>query len=63
MHVDLKIVLRGFVGSALLGYAGTALVMPWEVGKLLLQIQWIPRYGETWSVEETVVLEEEVRGN
>ena len=31
------------MASELLQYTGTALVMPWEVGKILLQIQWVPR--------------------
>jgi fusion and transport protein UGO1 len=24
-------------------YTNTAIVMPWEVGRLLLQVQWVPR--------------------
>jgi hypothetical protein len=37
------LLLRSLVASALLQYTSTALVMPLEVGKLLLQIQWIPK--------------------
>lgn len=32
-----------FIASALLAYAGTAVVMPFEVAKVLLQVQWIPK--------------------
>lgn len=41
--LDVPLLLRSLVASALLQYTSTALVMPLEVGKLLLQIQWIPR--------------------
>ncbi|KAI6153321.1 mitochondrial carrier domain-containing protein [Pisolithus tinctorius] len=34
---------RSIVVSALMHYSSTALAMPLEVGKLLLQIQWVPR--------------------
>ncbi|KDR84853.1 hypothetical protein GALMADRAFT_260563 [Galerina marginata CBS 339.88] len=34
---------KAFVASAVLQYTSTAIVMPWEVGKLLLQVQWVPR--------------------
>lgn len=29
--------------QAFLQYSSTAIAMPWEVGKLLLQVQWVPR--------------------
>ncbi|KAG8858724.1 hypothetical protein FRB96_004861 [Tulasnella sp. 330] len=32
-----------FVASMMLAYAGTAVVMPFEVAKTLLQVQWIPK--------------------
>lgn len=41
--VDLKVVLQGLFASALLQYATTALSIPWDVGKTLLQVQWVPR--------------------
>lgn len=41
--LDGQLLLRSLVASALLQYTSTALVMPLEVGKLLLQIQWIPK--------------------
>ena len=34
---------RAIVASATLHYTSTAIVMPWEVGKMLLQVQWVPR--------------------
>ncbi|KAI6045101.1 mitochondrial carrier domain-containing protein [Pisolithus marmoratus] len=34
---------RSIVVSALMHYSSTALAMPLEVGKLLLQVQWVPR--------------------
>lgn len=41
--LNVSLLLRSLVASALLQYTSTALVMPLEVGKLLLQIQWIPK--------------------
>ncbi|KAG6869141.1 hypothetical protein C0993_012239 [Termitomyces sp. T159_Od127] len=35
--------LKALVASAVLQYSSTAIAMPWEVGKLLLQVQWVPR--------------------
>ena len=35
--------LRAFFTSSLLTFASTALVMPFEVGKTLAQVQWVPR--------------------
>lgn len=35
--------LRSFMGSTLLGFSSAALVQPFEVGKTLLQVQWIPK--------------------
>lgn len=32
-----------FLASVTLGYAGMATVMPFEVAKTLLQVQWIPK--------------------
>lgn len=34
---------KAIVASAILQYTSTAIVMPWEVGKMLLQVQWVPR--------------------
>lgn len=41
--IDATLVLRSLVASALLQYASSAMAMPWEVGKMLLQVQWVPR--------------------
>lgn len=35
--------IRYWASASVLGYASTACVMPFEVGKILLQIQWIPK--------------------
>ncbi|KAI5480990.1 mitochondrial carrier protein [Pseudohyphozyma bogoriensis] len=60
--------LRAFVTSSLLSFTSTALVMPFEVGKTLAQVQWVPRDGlepvvypgnEDVVEEETVELEDE----
>lgn len=34
---------RGVLGSTLLGFGTAALVQPFEVGKTLLQVQWVPK--------------------
>ncbi|KAI0308024.1 mitochondrial carrier [Multifurca ochricompacta] len=41
--LDLGLLLKTLVASAILEYTTTAIAMPWEVGKCLLQVQWIPR--------------------
>ncbi|KAK4052153.1 hypothetical protein OIV83_002448 [Microbotryomycetes sp. JL201] len=59
--------LRAFVTSSLLRFSGTALVMPFEVGKTLAQVQWVPKEGLNpllWDYddelrEEAVELEDE----
>lgn len=48
--------LRAFVTSSLLSFTSTALVMPFEVGKTLAQVQWVPREG----VEPSLRLDENV---
>ena len=45
--------LKAFVTSSLLTFTSTALVMPFEVGKTLAQVQWVPREG----VEPTLRLD------
>ncbi|GAA5949336.1 hypothetical protein JCM21900_005610 [Sporobolomyces salmonicolor] len=37
--------LRAFVTSSLLSFTGVAMVQPFEVGKTLLQVQWVPKDG------------------
>ena len=46
-----KPLIRALISSAFLQYTTTAIAMPWEVGKVLLQIQWIPKNPEH-DVEE-----------
>ena len=47
---------KAVVASAILQYTSTAIVMPWEVGKMLLQVQWVPRdAGEPEPLNSEVV--------
>ena len=48
---------KALVASAVLQYTSTAIAMPWEVGKLLLQVQWVPR--DAGELENVPPLEEE----
>ncbi|KAK9897297.1 mitochondrial carrier [Cystobasidium minutum MCA 4210] len=55
--------IRYWASASLLGYASTACVMPFEVGKILLQIQWIPKadvqiLNEDSDDEDDVVIED-----
>jgi fusion and transport protein UGO1 len=61
--VSANIVLNGLLASALLQYATTAIAMPLEVGKLLLQIQYVPQEMDHWEAEPTLAeeVEQEVR--
>ena len=45
--LDVKALMVGLFTSALLQYATTAVAVPWEGGKTLLQVQWIPRDIDT----------------
>lgn len=42
-HLNLPQLFKAFVAAGVLQYTSTAIVTPWEVGKLLLQVQWVPR--------------------
>ncbi|KAI0961146.1 hypothetical protein AcV7_000326 [Taiwanofungus camphoratus] len=60
--VNVKLVIKGLLAQAFLQYTTTALVMPWDVGKMLLQVQWVPRdTGEVvhGAVLTTDIVEEE----
>jgi len=50
--------LRAFVTSSLLSFTGVALVQPFEVGKTLAQVQWVPRGEEAaelgWDAADNV---------
>ncbi|PFH50759.1 hypothetical protein AMATHDRAFT_60382, partial [Amanita thiersii Skay4041] len=48
--------LKTLVASTLLQYTTTAAAMPWEVGKVLLQVQWVPR--DAGEPEPTEYVEE-----
>lgn len=43
------------ISSVFLQYTTTAIAMPWEVGKVLLQIQWIPKEPEQDIEEDETV--------
>ncbi|KAJ7071482.1 mitochondrial carrier domain-containing protein [Mycena amicta] len=50
--IDAIHLLKTVAASAILQYTSSAIAMPWEVGKLLLQVQWVPRdAGEPDPVE------------
>lgn len=58
--VNASRIFKTVVASAVLQYTSSALVNPWEVGKLLLQVQWVPRdAGEPQTEEEYVEEEQE----
>ncbi|GAA5894545.1 mitofusin complex protein UGO1 [Sporobolomyces salmoneus] len=44
--------LKAFVTSSLLSFTGVALVQPFEVGKTLAQVQWVPRSGVLEMLDE-----------
>ena len=62
---DVVLLLKTLVASVVLQYATTAIAMPWEVGKCLLQVQWVPRDAGDEPPEEdaaaAAAAEEEVR--
>ena len=45
--------LQGMVNAGILGFLATAAVNPFEVGKVLMQVQWIPRADVELLNEET----------
>lgn len=45
--------LKAVTASIILQYTSSAIAMPWEVGKLLLQVQWIPREIQDSDAAET----------
>ncbi|KAK2462017.1 hypothetical protein APHAL10511_006480 [Amanita phalloides] len=54
--IDAGLLVKTIVASAILQYTSTAIANPWEVGKLLLQVQWVPR--DAGEPESTVNVEE-----
>ncbi|GBE78421.1 mitochondrial carrier [Sparassis crispa] len=62
LNTNIIITVKGLLAAAFLQYATTALVMPLDVGKTLLQVQWVPRdAGEVvpGAVLTTDVVDEE----
>ena len=57
--LDVKALVVGLLTSALLQYATTAVAVPWEVSKTLLQVQWIPRDLDTIPTRELEYEDEE----
>jgi len=55
--VEIKLLIKSLIAGAVLQYTSTALAMPFEVGKLLLQVQWVPR--DLSLLEGPTVIEEE----
>ena len=44
---------QGALSYVFIKYATSAVALPWEVGKTLLQVQWVPRdYGAVQDQEE-----------
>ncbi len=62
--LDITSLAKELLAAALLQYATSAIAQPWEVGKTLLQVQWVPRDPTDLAPEaavEVVEEEEEVR--
>ncbi|KZW02368.1 mitochondrial carrier [Exidia glandulosa HHB12029] len=57
--IDLRVVVKSLIASAVLRYATSAIAMPWEVSKLLLQVQWMPRVPDVPEVLDTEVVDDE----
>jgi hypothetical protein len=55
--LNATLLFRSLLASAVLQYTSSAIAMPWEVGKLLLQVQWVPR--DTGNPGPNTDLEEE----
>lgn len=53
-------VMKTIVASAVLQYSSSAIAMPWEVGKTLLQVQWVPRDAK--DIGELELEDEEIEG-
>ncbi|GAA5954948.1 hypothetical protein JCM3765_007820 [Sporobolomyces pararoseus] len=51
--------LKAFVTSSLLSFTGVALVQPFEVGKTLCQVQWVPKVGVLELLDNSTQEEDE----
>ena len=58
--VDIRAFAQGLLTAALLQYATSAVIVPWEVGKTLLQVQWVPQDVEARLAAKDEEEEEEV---
>ena len=54
-NANTKALLKALISTAFLQYSTTAIAMPWEVGKILLQIQWVPKDPEEEVEEDETV--------
>lgn len=55
--------LQSFLMSSILSFTSTALVMPFEVGKTLAQVQWVPKDGiepTVWLGTEGIIEDEAI---
>ncbi|THH29736.1 hypothetical protein EUX98_g4452 [Antrodiella citrinella] len=56
--MDIKLLLQGLLYSAMLRFSASVVTVPWDIGKTLLQVQWVPRdAGEV--VPGTVLITDE----
>jgi len=58
--VYIKLLLKGLIAGVILKHTSTALAIPFEVGKLLLRVQWVPR--DLSLLEGPRAIEEECEG-
>jgi fusion and transport protein UGO1 len=56
--INVALLARSLVAAAVLEYTSTAIAMPWEVAKLLLQVQWVPRDAGEPDPEPLELIEE-----
>jgi fusion and transport protein UGO1 len=57
--LDVSLLLSSLLASAVLQYTSTAIAMPWEVGRLLLQVQWVPRDAGEFESSDDIVEDED----
>jgi fusion and transport protein UGO1 len=55
--ISVNMVVNGLLSAALMQYCTAAVAMPWEVGKLLLQIQYVPQELDDADMELSVAAE------
>jgi mitochondrial fusion and transport protein UGO1 len=53
--LDTRGMIKVLIGNALLQYATTGIAMPFEVAKILMQCQWIPRELAQDGPEEVII--------